>query len=122
MRGGFGADEFRFDSFDRFGKRGRDKIFDFNAQEGDFISVSEVALPRLESEAGEIDLAIATSRREMRQLSREGHDFVYFEKKGRLFFDGNGDNRGFGSKNQGGLMAVLQGKPELTSDDIQILA
>ena len=119
--GGLGADEFRFDTFDKFGKKGRDKIIDFNSEEGDFLTISEYAIPGLEKETGDINFATASSRKELRQLSKEGHDFIYFEKKGRLFFDGNGTDKGFGSKDEGGLMAILKGKPELTSNDLQFL-
>ena len=121
-RGGAGADEFRFDTFDKFGRKGADKILDFNAQEGDFLSVSEFALPGLDAQTGRIDLATASNKRELRAMSKEGHDFIYFEKKGGLFYDGNGSDKGFGSKSEGGLMAVLRGKPDFTGDDLQVLA
>ena len=121
-RGGAGADEFRFDTFDKFGKARADKIVDFNSQEGDFLSVSEFALPGLDAQTGRIDFATASNGRQLRRMSKEGHDFIYFEKKGRLFYDGNGSDKGFGSKNEGGLMAILQGKPEFTGDDLQVLA
>ena len=55
-------------------------------------------------------------------MSKQGYDFVYFEKKGRLYFDGNGTGKNWGSSNEGGLVAILQGKPDLTVDDFTLLA
>ena len=33
---------------------------------------------------------------------------LYFESKGDLIFDGNGDSKGFGNKSEGGMIADLQ--------------
>ena len=59
---------------------------------------------------------------ELKQFSKEDYDFVYFEKKGLLFFDGNGAEKNWGNSSEGGLVAILKGKPELTAEDITLLA
>ena len=56
------------------------------------------------------------------QFSKENYDFVYFEKNGRLFFDGNGSEKKWGNSDEGGLVAILKGKPQLTAEDITLLA
>ena len=55
-------------------------------------------------------------------MSKEGYDFVYFEKNGRLYFDGNGAEKNWGNSDEGGLVAILKGKPELTIEEITLLA
>ena len=55
-------------------------------------------------------------------MSKQDYDFVYFEKKGRLYFDGNGSDKNWGDANEGGLFAVLKGKPDLTVEDFTLLA
>lgn len=55
-------------------------------------------------------------------MSKEDYDFVYFEKKGRLYFDGNGSEKNWGNSGEGGLVAILKGKPDLTAEDLTLLA
>ena len=114
------ADAFAFDSFESFTKKSADKIIGFNASQGDTIAVSAVAFPGLEG-ASEISFASTKSKKELKQFSKKDYDFVYFEKKGRLYFDGNGSDKNWGDSNEGGLVAILQGKPKLTVDDITLL-
>ena len=37
-------------------------------------------------------MAVADTKKELKQLSKEGYDLVYFEDKGDLYVDGNGDS------------------------------
>ena len=55
-------------------------------------------------------------------MSKEDCDVVYFEKQGRRYFDGNGVEKNWGNSSEGGLVAILKGKPELTVEDITLLA
>ena len=43
-------------------------------------------------------------------------------KKGYLYFDGNGSDKNWGDSNEGCLVAILKGKPELTADDFTLLS
>jgi hypothetical protein len=70
----------------------------------------------------DISFASTRSKKEFKQMSNEDYDFVYFEKKGRLYFDGNGAEKNWGNRSEGGLVAILKGKPELTAEDITLLA
>ena len=74
------------------------------------------------SDNEKIGFASAASKKYLKSLSKQNYDFVYFEKKGRLYFDGNGSEKGWGDALEGGLVAVLKGKPELTADDFTLLA
>ena len=53
-------------------------------------------------------------------MSKEGYDLVYFEDKGDLYVDGNGDSKGFGKKTEGGMIADLPNDTVLTEDDVLI--
>ena len=54
----------------------------------------------------------------MKGLSRQGLDFFYDEKKGGLYFNENGSDKGFGD---GGIIAILKGAPDLTSDNLEFI-
>ena len=115
------SDAFTFDSFEAFTKQSADKIIGFNASQGDTIAVSSIAFPGLKG-VSDISFASTRSKKEFKQLSKEDYDFVYFEKKGRLYFDGNGAEKNWGNSDEGGLVAILKGKPELTVENITLLA
>ncbi len=121
LKGTKGADAFTFNSFEAFTKKSADKIIGFNASQGDTIVVSLDAFPALKGVA-DISFATTNSKKELKQFSKEDYDFVYFEKKGRLYFDGNGAENNWGNSSEGGLLAILKGKPELTAEDITLLA
>ena len=70
----------------------------------------------------DISFASTKSKKELKQLFKDDYDFVYFEKKGRLYFDGNDSDKKWGNSHEGGLVAILTGKPELTVEDITLLA
>ena len=121
LKGTTGADAFTFDSFEAFTKQSADKIIGFNASQGDTIAVGPNAFPSLQG-VSDISFASTRSKKEFKQMSKEDYDFVYFEKKGRLYFDGNGAEKNWGNSDEGGLVAILKGKPELTAEDITLLA
>ena len=43
-------------------------------------------------------------------------DVVYDAKKGKLFLNTNGEEKGWGKKKVGGLIAPFEGKPELPAE------
>ena len=121
LKGTSVADAFTFESFEAFTKKSADKIIGFNASQGDTIAVSTVAFPRLK-DVSDISFASTKRKKELKQLFKDDYDFVYFEKKGRLFFDGNGSDKKWGNSDEGGLVAILKGNPVLTAEDITLLA
>ena len=53
-----------------------------------------------------------------KKLSKQDFDFLYDEKKGGLYFNENGADKGFG---EGGIIAILKGAPELTSGNLEFI-
>ena len=53
-----------------------------------------------------------------KKLAKQDFDFLYDEKKGGLYFNENGADKGFGD---GGIIAILKGAPDLTLENIDFL-
>ena len=66
--------------------------------------------------------AIASSKKELKQLMKSDAEVVYDEKKGKLFLNENGTAKGWGKKKVGGLLATFKGKPELSADNFKGLS
>ena len=60
--------------------------------------------------------AIASSKKELKQLMTSDAAVVYDQKKGKLFLNDNGTAKGWGAKKVGGLIAKFKSKPELSAD------
>ena len=58
------------------------------------------------------------TKKELKTSSKGIEDFVYDEKKGLLYFNENGKEKGWGD---GGLFVKLQGAPELGTNDFTIV-
>ena len=52
-------------------------------------------------------IAIATSKKELKQLMKSEADVVYEESKGKLYLNDNGTAKDWGAKQVGGLLALL---------------
>ena len=115
--GGDGADQFYFSGEEPFKKKTVDKVIDFDASEGDAIVIADNVVDDLTEDP---TLAIADTKKDLKQLSKEGYDLVYFEDKGHLYVDGNGDSKGFGKKSEGGIIADLPNDIILTESDVLI--
>ena len=61
--------------------------------------------------------AIASSKKELKQLMKSDAGLVYDQKRGKLFHNENGTAKGWGKKNDGGLLAKFKGNPELSADN-----
>ena len=118
LKGSTGIDEFRFDIFDEFKKKKADKIKGFKP-DYDFLTFTNRSIPQLTGDAP-ISFAKAKNRKRLIRLSKKNYDFIYYEKKGRLYWDSNGTDKKWGDPNEGGLIAILKGKPELNMNDILI--
>ena len=66
--------------------------------------------------------AIASSKKELKQLMKSDAEVVYDEKKGKLYLNDNGTKKGWGKKKVGGLLAKFKGKPELSADHFEGLS
>jgi len=111
-----GVNIFYFDKFDKFKKKNADQIIDFRSDLGDKIAFNEVALPGLDDQDSFV-FSIAQNKKNLKALSRQGHDIIYFEKKGFIYHDGNGSDKNWGSKVEGGLFAKIDKGLDLTIDN-----
>ena len=92
---------------------------EFNAQKVSKVSKGAAAEPDASFSVEGTDggtFAIASSKKELKQLMKSDADVVYDEKKGKLFLNDNGTAKGWGEKKVGGLVAKFKGKPELSAD------
>ena len=115
--GGDGSDQFYFSGDEPFKKKTVDKVIDFDASEGDAIVIADELVGELTEEP---TLAVADTKNNLKQLSKDGYDLLYFEPKGDLYVDGNGDSKGFGKKSEGGIIADLPKDTILTESDVLI--
>ena len=53
-----------------------------------------------------------------KKLAKQDIDFLYDQKKGSLYFNENGPEKGFGN---GGIVAILVGAPVLTESNIEFI-
>ena len=73
----------------------------------------------LDADLGEdATFAVASTKKELKQLKKSGADIVYDERKGKLYLNGNGEAKGWGSKAIGGLIAKVKGKPQVSANDV----
>ena len=82
--------------------------------------MSSAAFPGLAG-VSSIDFVSTNSKKDLQSLSAKGFDFVCYEKKVTYFLM-QMDQKSFGDSSEGGLFAILKGKPELTSEDFILLS
>ena len=97
-----------------FNKKSADKITNFNP-----------ATDTLEIDSdsfginGSATFATGKNKKAVKKkLAKQDFDFLYDEKKGGLYFNENGADKGFG---EGGIIAILKGAPELTSGNLEFI-
>ena len=116
MKAGDGTTTFYFDKFDKFKNKNADKIVNFEASRGDKIAFNELALPGLKDKDTFSFVSVKNSRK-LKSMSKKGYDIIYFEKKGFLYADGNGSQKNWGAKDEGGLFAKIAKNTSLNIDD-----
>jgi Ca2+-binding RTX toxin-like protein len=114
LTGGGGPDAFLFETQGEFGKRNADKITDFSAEDGDILAVSQEAFSGL----NRIKFTSVSGKRQAKQSGRTNKNFIYDERSGMLYYDGNGKKNGWGD---GGEFVQLLGSPEIGKTDIAIV-
>ena len=114
LKGGGGPDGFLFRDPEGFGKKEVDKIIDFDPNEGDSIFIDKEVFGL----GKKIKLKIVSSKKKLKKSTKSKKDFIYDERKGLLYFNENGKQKGWG---EGGLFAKLQGAPELGASDFTIV-
>ena len=112
--GGDNADGFMFDSNSDFGKKAADKILDFDSDEGDQIMLDKATFGL----GKKLKFKSVSGRVEANDAADTKKQIIYDEKKGRLYFNENGSEDGWGD---GGYFAKLSGAPELVSNSFMIV-
>ena len=94
----------------------------FGLKNADLITDFDPSSQRLEidvqSFGAESDASFAISRaKRWKAAAKLDADFVYHQRFGKLYFNPNGSNKRWGA---GGLFAVLEGNPVLTSEIVDM--
>ena len=110
---------YRFDSRQYFrGGRGKarvDRIINFSSEAGDGVELSR----RVFKGIGELDFTTVANKRGSKRAARTDTDLIYERSSGRLYFNANDDGKGFG--NNGGLFAIFESSPMISSSDFTIV-
>ena len=88
-------------------KKQAEKIVDFNQQE-DVIILGGSQFVGMSYEP---EFVSVERKSDSKTAAMTDVEFIYWSKKGRLYFNANGDEPGFG---EGGLFARLRGAPDLS--------
>ena len=104
----------KIDSPKKFNKKSSDKITNFNPSTDTL---------EIDTDSFGIDSSATFSSGKnkkivKKKLAKQDFDFLYDEKKGGLYFNENGAEKGFG---EGGIIAILKGSPELTSGNLEFI-
>ena len=96
---------------EKFSNRLADKITNFNAST-DTLEIDTDSFG-IDSSA---TFATAKNKKKLKKLAKKDYDFLYDEKKGGLYFNENGADKGVGV---GGIIAILKGAPNLIADNVK---
>ena len=98
----------------KFNKKSADKITNFNPSTDTLkIDTNSFGIDRSATFA-----AGKNKKQVKKKLAKQDFDFLYDEKKGGLYFNENGANKGFGD---GGMIAILKGSPDLTGSNLEFI-
>ena len=62
--------------------------------------------------------AVGKNKKAVKKLAKQDFDFLYDQKKGGLYFNENGADKGFGD---GGIIAILKGAPDLSFGNLEFV-
>ena len=98
----------------QFKKKSADKITNFNPS----TDILEIDTDSFGIDSSATFAAGKNKKAVKKQLAKQDIDFLYDQKKGWLYFNENGSDKGFGD---GGLIAILKGAPDLTSSNLEFV-
>ena len=108
------GNEFDIYKPDKFKYRSIDKIINFNPA-NDSLAINTDSFG-IDSSA---TFASGINKKNVKQkLAKQDYDFLYDKRKGGIYFNENGANKGFGD---GGIIAILSGAPELMAEHIAFI-
>ena len=97
----------------KFNKKSADKITNFNPST-DTLEIDTESFG-VDSSAS---FTAAKNKRKLKKLAKKDFDFLYDQKKGGLYFNENGADKGFG---KGGIIAILKGAPDMTASNLEFI-
>ena len=98
----------------KFNKKSADKITNFNPS----TDTLEINTDSFGIDSSATFAAGKNMKEVKKKLAKQDFDFLYDEKKGGLYFNENGSDKGFGD---GGIIAILKGAPDLTSGNLEFI-
>ena len=98
----------------KFNKKSADKITNFNPS----TDTLEIDTDSFGIGSSATVAAGKNKKAVKKKLAKQDFDFLYDEKKGGLYFNENGADKGFGD---GGIIATLKGAPDLTSGNLEFI-
>jgi hypothetical protein len=99
---------------EKFNKKSADKITNFNTS----TDTLEIDTDSFGIESPATFAAGKNKKAVKKKLTKQDFDFLYDEKKGGIYFNENGSDKGFG---EGGIIAILKGAPDLTSVNLEFI-
>jgi hypothetical protein len=108
------SDTLTIDAPKKFKKKFTDKIIDFNPS----TDTLEIDTDSFGIDNSATFASGKNKKAVKKQLAKQDIDFLYEEKKGGLYFNENGSDKGFGD---GGIIAILKSAPDLTSDNLEFI-
>ena len=106
--------DFSIEKPSKFNKKLADKITNFNPS----TDTLEIDTDSFGIDGSATFAAGKNKKAVKKKLIKQEFDFLYDEKKGGLYFNENGSDKGFGD---GGIIAILKGAPELTSGNLEFI-
>ena len=97
-----------------FNKKSADKITNFNPS----TDTLEIDTDSFEIDSSATFASGKNKKAVKKRLAKQDFDFLYDKKKGGLYFNENGSDKGFGD---GGIIAILKGAPDLTSGNLEFI-
>ena len=99
----------------KFNKKSADKITNFNPS----TDALEIDADSFGVDSSATFAAGKNKKTVKKKLAKLDIDFLYDQKKGGLYFNENGSDKGFGD---GGIIAILKGAPDLTAGNLEFLS
>ena len=108
------GEKFGISDTKKFNKKSADKITNFNPS----TDTLEIDTDSFGIDSSATFAAGKNKKKVKKKLAKQDFDFLYDEKKGGLYFNENGADKGFG---EGGIIAILKGAPDLTSGNLEYI-
>ena len=100
----------------KFTKKSSAKIKSFNV-DSDILKIDTASFG-IDDVINPATAAQGKNKKEIRKLASQEFDFLYDQKKGGIYFNENGADKGFG---KGGIIAILKGAPDLTEGNLEFI-